>query len=234
MLPKVAVSLGQNGIDMEATAINNQGEVVGTAGYLWQNGGTSEIGFPSVGINDSGKVVGQESAPYAPGTPGYTEDLAPEAQSTALHPFLWESGGSTDLGLIPGAEYAEVSGISAAGQVTGWMTPFMSPAGFENEYSFLWDGNKLVKINALSGYSVSLAYGLNAHGQVVGKCIRHRGYAHAYCWQNGETLDLNDCIPKHTGWVLEAAYKINAQGQIIGVGTHSSTHYRAFLLTPQS
>ncbi len=233
MLPNVNISLGQTGEDMEATAINNHEQVAGSAGYLCQNGGSVKIGFFSAGVNDAGKIAGQDAAPYAPGTPGYTEDLAPEAQSTALHPFLWENGETTDLGLIPGAEYAEVSGLSATGQVTGWMTPFVSPAGFQNEYSFFWNGSRLLKLDALAGYNSSRAYGLNAQGRVVGKCVRQRGYAHAYCWQNGTMTDLNDIIPKKTGWILEAAYKINDHGQIIGVGTHGPHHYRAFLLTPQ-
>ncbi len=233
MLPNVNISLGQTGEDMEATAINNQGQVVGDKGYLWQNGGTDKVGFFSVGINASGQVVGQDAAPYAPGTPGYQEDESPERTSTAWHPFLWESGSITDLGLISGAEYAQSSGINATGQATGCMTPFMSSSGFSDDYSFFWNGSQLVRIANLNGFTSSQAHGLNDHGQVVGKCVRRRGYAHAYCWQNGTVVDLNDFIPKKTGWVLEAAYKINDHGQIIGVGTHGAHHYRAFLLMPQ-
>lgn len=44
--------------------------------------------------------------------------------------------------------------------------------------------------------------------------------------------DLNGCLSKQSGWVLEAAYAINSHRQIVGIGPHRSSHYRAFLLTP--
>ena len=215
-----------NGADIGAVAINNHGQILGYAG-LWQNSEITRIDLYPSGINDAGQVIGTKLAPYPEGNPEAAEG------SSSSHPFLWQDGTETDLGLLPGAEVGEASGINAHGDVAGWMTSPLSSSGFSREYSFLWDGNRLIRLEELRGYSSSRAYGVNAGGQVVGKCVRHQGYAHAYCWQNGVMLDLNNSIPKRTGWVLEAAYGINNRGQIIGIGTHGHTHFRAFLLTPK-
>lgn len=223
-------------IDVGAIAINNRGQVLGDSRNLLTNGVATEIALhPTaaydtgrvISINDAGQIACEKLVAFPDGTPGTGKG------ELSSHPFLWQNGKATDLGLLPGCEAGQVSGINAYGLVVGWMDTFASATGMITECSFLWDGSRLVKIKNLNGYTSSLAYGINAGSQVVGKCIRHRGYAHAYCWQNGTTTDLNNYIPKHSGWILEAAYKINDHGQIIGVGTHGSSHYRAFLLTPQ-
>ena len=222
-------------IDMGAIAINNRGQILGDSGHLLTNGIMTKIDLhPTaaydtgrvIGINDAAQVACEKLVAFPDRTPGTGKG------GSGSHPFLWQNGKAIDLGLISGAEYAEVTGVNALRQVIGWMDTFSTASAGVREYAFLWNGSRLVKMKNLNGYSSSRAYGINAGSQVVGKCIRHRGYAHAYCWQNSVMTDLNNCIPKHSGWVLEAAYGINNHGQMIGVGTHGKSHYRAFLLTP--
>ena len=56
---------------------------------------------------------------------------------------------------------------------------------------------------------------------------------HAFYWDNlsQQMLDLNDRIPEHTGWVLEAATYIDDYGFISGYGIHQGVR-RAFMLRP--
>jgi probable HAF family extracellular repeat protein len=58
-----------------------------------------------------------------------------------------------------------------------------------------------------------------------------RGGRHAFLWQNGRMIGLNNLIPTNSGWELEDAYNINNKGQIVGQGIHNGK-YRSFLLTP--
>ena len=44
-------------------------------------------------------------------------------------------------------------------------------------------------------------------------------------------LDLNNLIPKHSGWVLTVPYDINVWGQVSGYGLINGEPH-AFLLTP--
>ena len=76
------------------------------------------------------------------------------------------------------------------------------------------------------------------HGRVVGYCQSvgsgawTQVQAHALLWTHGYRYDLNDCIPKHSRWLLVQATRIDDHGQIAGCGTfHGSA--RAFLLTPR-
>ncbi len=85
-----------------------------------------------------------------------------------------------------------------------------------------------------------LATALNDQGQVVGwsgsdlsaeAIAKGVEAGHAFLWQNGELLDLNDLLPAESGWRLTKANGINNHGQIVGYGLHDG-HTRAFLLTP--
>jgi hypothetical protein len=44
-------------------------------------------------------------------------------------------------------------------------------------------------------------------------------------------IDLNDCVPGDTGWILECARAINGKGEIVGVGLIDGRRH-AFLLHP--
>lgn len=105
-----------------AFAINNAGQVVGTAfapdgslhPFLWtQSKGMQDLGvLPNgddcyaYGINESAQVVG-----YC------------IVSSTVARAFLWTSStGIQDLGTLPGGGEAAAFGINDSGQVVGWST----------------------------------------------------------------------------------------------------------------
>lgn len=74
---------------------------------------------------------------------------------------------------------------------------------------------------------------------ILHAALKHLGFparksdqVSAYVWEDGEFRDLNDLIPKDSGWQrLKTAVDINDHGQIVGVGMKGGTQ-RLFLLTP--
>lgn len=85
-------------------------------------------------------------------------------------------------------------------------------------------------LGTLGGAS-SIAYAVNASGQVVGSAQGANAADRAFLWQNGALSDLNAAIAPGMGWYLEEAAAINGSGQIAGWGTLNGDT-DAFLLTP--
>lgn len=99
-------------VDSDASAINNQGQVVGRSSmgaYIWSalEGSQFVTGlFDPKAINDLGNVVGQTDHDGQPSTP--------------LHAALWSPGtGLLDLGALPGASGSQALGMNDVGQVVG-------------------------------------------------------------------------------------------------------------------
>jgi probable HAF family extracellular repeat protein len=214
-----------------ASAINDSGQVVGfsythaengswpTHAFLWQNGVMTDLGtlggtFTAAwDINAVGQVVG-----YAPTTDGWT------------HAFLWQDGLMTDLGDFgtqDGASYSSASAINASGQVAGWAQwvgwAETGEGGGEGEvvyaiHAFLWQNGVMTDLG--QGQNDSLAYAINASGQVVGW---DRG--HAFLWQNGTMSNLGTL-----GGNGSLAFAINTLGQVVGKAqTIGDTDDHAFL-----
>ena len=58
------------------------------------------------------------------------------------------------------------------------------------------------------------------------------GTGHAFIYEDGTMLDLNNLIAPNSGLTLSLAYAINDEGQIVGMAYNSSGYEQAFLLTP--
>jgi probable HAF family extracellular repeat protein len=90
----------------------------------------------------------------------------------------------------------------------------------------LYSGGKLTDLGVF--FDSSVAEALNRSGVVVGTAD-----SHAFIYSGGKLQDLNNLIPKGSGWVLTEATGINDTGQIVCNAHNASGYTHAFLLTPQ-
>ncbi len=98
-------------------------------------------------------------------------------------------------------------------------------------------------LGAVPGDCASRALAINASAQAVGNsfsCTDPIGpFHHAFLWENGSLIDLNDAIPADSSLQLVAANDINDRGEIAGEGVppgvdpaNFPTQGHAFLLIP--
>jgi hypothetical protein len=195
--------------DLDAFAINNRGEIVGSRfnpalngwdhGFVWRHGQLNFLaglaGYEeniALDINDQGLIVGH----------GRNDDLD---QSQAA---VFVDGQAVGLG-IPQSWGVDVN---QKGNVLG-----LKEGG-----GFIWKQSGLVEVP----FSPE---GFNDHDQVVGSAGPWP--PHALLFENGATLDLNDLVDPALGWTLMYAFDINNRGEIVGWG-RIDEHWSGFLLKP--
>jgi len=213
IIPGYAViPVGSEVIDLSASqignsrafAINNHGQVTGQSGryaFFWdasegmQSLGTIRGGVSKGnGINDAGQVVGKTGS----------ADIGWQA-------FIWDrDGGMRSIG-AHGAQ-----AINNHGQVVGGKTVSLLTTN-----AFIWsqDGG-LVSLGTFGGYN-SYAYGVNDHGQVVG---RYDGYT-AFFWDPVDGMTPPGAVGGYDGHALA----INNGGEVAGWAMDSHGNYRAFI-----
>ena len=176
-----------------ATAINDNGQIVGISGIcdqavgrhtarhavLWENGGVTDLGNlgaqwwnTPTAINQRGDVVGFD------GDPAFVE-------GDILHAFMWtREDGIRHLkplqGRSPKHVDSEAYGINEARQVVG----ISCDANFVDCRAVIWDhGNTPTDLNELKGsYSARLesAKDINDNGEITGRAIDGNGVRTAY------------------------------------------------------
>jgi probable HAF family extracellular repeat protein len=217
------------GLNSDATALNDNGQVVGEAqnaagsyhAFSWTpGGGMVDIGTLSglggdsnaVGVDANGEVAGNASTP----------------DGSVSHAFFWTSGsGIHDLGTFGGPSSLAIA-ISEAGQVVGWAA---TASGYDHAFSWTEAGG-LVDLGALGGAG-SNAMAVNGSGEVVGDWLPFlpgggSGPARAFSWTaTGGMVDLGNLGggANVTG--------VNDSGQVVGQsGTTGNTAVHAFSWTP--
>jgi len=176
-----------------ATAINDNGQIVGISGIcdqavgrhtarhavLWENGGVTDLGNlgaqwwnTPTAINQRGDVVGFD------GDPAFVE-------GDIVHAFMWtREDGIRHLkplqGRSPKHVDSEAYGINEARQVVG----ISCDANFIDCRAVIWDhGNTPTDLNELKGsYSARLesAKDINDNGEITGRAIDGNGVRTAY------------------------------------------------------
>jgi len=200
IVPYEAIDLGtlSDGRSAQATAINDNGQVVGWSdnpahAFLWENGVMIDLGTLGgaysrpTDINDVGQIAGQSTT-----AEGF------------WHPFLWSGGVMSDL--HPGAPnfnpYPSPH-VNNSGQVIWSDYPVGVSDRKDLPHPFLWSNGVLTDLLGRAGS----ALGINDRGQVVGGSTFD---GLAYVWDNG-TLQF---LPSLGG--TARAYGVNNRGQIVG------------------
>jgi probable HAF family extracellular repeat protein len=218
------------GDESEAYAIDNNGDVVGSAwlsgnsgphAFMWTNGTMRDLGnlggniSRAHAINDAGTIVGSS--------------LLPDMKT--IHAVMWQSGVIQDLGSLAGYPFSEARGINSAGQIVGqaWTAP--GPRGHPGpSRAVVWDGGTIRDLGTLGGQR-SMAAAIDDAGQVVGQAQGADGTLRGFVWDNGTMYDVNSLIPLDSGWTLSPPTTITYDGLIVGGGVVSGAQ-DGYLLTP--
>lgn len=197
-LPTVAGDI--NGV---AQQVSEHGQAVGFTGncvvdfpntifhaVLWQHIGDAWTAtqLPSLGgtvlnvafsINDRGQIAGQAALPG----------------NTGFHAVIWQDGGITDLGTLPGDTVSWIETINDAGEAVG--TSF-DAAG--DMHPFVWRDAVMTNLNtflpANSPWVLLEALGNNERGEIIGFAQNNNvagwhGYVLTPCGDN-ESVACND------------------------------------------
>jgi probable HAF family extracellular repeat protein len=235
-LPQYQVLLLGQRTQIQATAINNRGQIVGSVtvngtprAFLWENGTFSDLGLAgsAVDINNNGAIVGNYCAngvcqgfllakgrltglgTFSPSAVNSHLQIAGNAPASdgQIHAFLWEKGTARDLGTLRGTNSSHATGINEAGQVVGFAT---SPMDFGGRV-FLYDHNVMRDLSIVGNAS-----GINNRGEIVGILLPPTLIREAFSWDNGITTHL-------PGSGLIAANALNDEGQIVGESATPNT-----------
>ena len=145
----------------EGLGINEVGQIVGFSGptagsehpALWDKGAVIDLGGgtrtgDAYAINNNGQVVGQATFP------------------AGLHPFFWEHGVLTDLGVHAGDVSGVALSINESGQVVGYSS------STNTSHALLWEKGVMIdlqtRISGNSGWTLLHADGINSRGQIDG------------------------------------------------------------------
>lgn len=227
------------GKESRAVAINNLGQVVGTAStdsnsshvFFWDStNGMKDLGprgyiMKYISINDAGQVVWSSW----------------RTASRNFVSFLWSSSvGVVYLDTLSGGGSC-VEAMNDNGQVVGWS----HKKGFGGgRRACLWDSSgNITDLGTIGDFysliagSGSMAFDINNAGRVVGFSGRRDtmlGRGHAFLWDKKYGMvKLEDLLTDKSGWKqLISASHINNRGQIVGFGETKDGKDHAFLMTP--
>ena len=239
--PGPKTDLGTPGTAAAAYDINESNQIVGQwetsplqdRAYVWTQATGMQIitapwGTPiaAYGINNAGDIVGTA-----------------ETSAGAAHAFFRTGISIIEIGTLGGTNSFAYE-VNESAVVVGYAN-IPSSGASRPFHAFRWTpllpGGTPQDLGTLGG-TRSIAYGVNASGQIVGYSEVAGGAQHAFLWSDdnfndapdaGEMKDLNTLAPV-AGWTFEEARGINDRGQIVATAVNGTGQRHAFLLTPDN
>jgi probable HAF family extracellular repeat protein len=182
------------------TAINNRGQVIGTAdtpvqGFLWQHGSLTGLPFVPSDINNRGDIVGGDGQ----------------------HAWLWRQGIVTDLS-PPGATSSTARAINESGEVAISASITVGNDSPARNEGFLWHRGVFTNIGDLGGENTTVDR-INDRGDLIGASATVSGQLpHPFLWHNGVMTDL---APPTAA--LSYAAALNNRAEVVVLQTTQST-----------
>ena len=231
------------GINGQASAINNSGQVAGYAEsgiadptcpqgtenfmvdlpVMWDKG--IAMPLPTINGDPDGVAFGINNRGQAVGYSGTC--------TAANYAVVWENGTATQLPDL-GDPGAIAFAINSHNQVVG-----QAVNSDGTPLAALWQNNTVKALGGLlPGDVSSFATSINDRGQAVGSSFDSKGnWSRGLLWQNGMMIDLNTVFPASSNLYVVSASNINESGQIAGLAVDMSLLYagtivHAFLATP--
>ncbi len=253
-------SAGVAGSNSRAHAINDHGEIAGSAtargrvhAALWANGGFTDLdpfsaSSAAFDIDRDGRVVGRSGSEAALFAGGVVTTLA-DGRSSSAYGIGPTSGrivgnalsqyeqASTFQGgnfqyLASPSIWSAARSINDSGQIVGEGVNCLG--GQLTRCALSWSGGDAVVLGMLGGAGAS-ANDINAAGQVVGYSETAGNGQHAAIWIAGAVADLNLLIANLDDWLVYDALAINDLGQVVGHAYNlTSRETRSVVLTPQT
>ena len=186
------------------------------------------VAAPRYLLTDLGTLGGPASEANGINNPGQIAGTSSLSESIYPHAFLYTPGeGMQDLDTLGGVDSLGQA-LNDVGQVTGY-----SHANDLVSHAFLsTPGIGMVDIGTLSvlDNSVSVGFGINNAGQVVGSSsVASSFISHAFLYTPGQGMQDLGSLGGTSGSV---AYSINNAGQVVGVSFFNDSVQHAFLYTP--
>lgn len=218
-------------------SINNAGQIAGSAvpdgvtraflystaddTFEWIGSAAAAGTSRAYGLNEAGQVAG--AAWLTPGSEGYAT-----LRETG---FIHTPGASDERIGTLGGQRSKAFALNASGHAVGWSETAQSSTGLlVTPHAFLYADGVRHDLGVLPGKAVSVAYGINDAGQIVG--YSGSGIAagsRAFLYQNGTMTELGTLSAGANA--TSSALGINNQGQIVGYASTDGGNNHAFLYT---
>lgn len=167
-------------------------------------------------MNNRGQVIGNSNLPG----------------DVTQHGFIWDRASLTDIGTL-GGTWSSANALNERGHVVGQAT-----IANGDYHAYVWQHGVMRDLGPVPGFDDMTcigAFGVNSHDQVVGQAERNLCAgpdAHAFLWEDGDMIDVNQFVPPGSDITLTEIEQINDRGEMFGIGTLTSGEDRAFLLIP--
>ena len=194
-----------------ARYINRGGLIVGNAqtaalevhAAAWVEGAVRDLGTLAGGnfsrafaANDRNDIVGEANS----------------SMNGKARAVIWLQNRIRGLGLLPHGSFSSAQAINGRGVAVGYADDAQGRV-----QAVRFQHGRVRSLGSL-GDDPSSALGINEAGEIVGSSSIAEAMMRAFLWKGGHMYDLNQLIPRQSGWLLLGAYRINTNGAILAYG----------------